>query len=673
MSARPERRRATAIALLLTLVIAGCTTTTSGKPKRAQAGPSSPAALVPDGELLGAAAAFPSGDADQAAAALAGSVLKGGPQEMPALLAAIRASGLGIRDLAAGGKVVQAPAEPSQGLAFQAGEVLAMSKLLSHGYAVSLADLASLVQNLDPTTLAKAPVQTFLVAGIRAAATSKSPTRRLWGRFIVELGKQASPSYDLLSAAPATAQLDAAQAMFVLLRLFGDLDAKVAPAAAVIPSGSAHSFAPAPADRLVGASKPACSPGEREAEILDATSVGAAYGFEQFLDWTSEHLPGHTLHAYAKAIPWINAMLAAIKFIATAATFNGKLELADGEPLIRTKTTTAGEQRDLTVTVSMDTGKSTFLNCLRILFNAAGLDFSLPADGPVDGAEITWTLLSGNESVRLCALPCGSGGTSTNNARSGHTDEAGEAKLGVEGVPQKHKLLDSVTPVPRRAVVRAGVNLKPAKLFRDLTDAAGTAGGGGAGVVTFPAELLTRIGFFGAGLGFAVTDWGERWQIDAKLRVDHLSNTSASTAWIIGWTGVVTVDASGVVTGDGTGSLSGGGFGGECTAGGNTAVVFGGTWPVTFDGTKVDTQFNLGLHSSNPAVLISGAFGNCTALVKQILTPIITKEATDVGSLFGTDQFSFPGGRTATLHAPAHVGFQDGGQATLTITSTQLK
>jgi hypothetical protein len=304
MPAHPYRRRLTAVGLLLALVTSGCTGSTSTKPSRFPAGPSGqPAGLVPDGQLLGAPSPVPSGDADQAAATLAGRVLHGGPEAMPALLAAIHVSGLGIRDQAAGGQVVEAPAEPSQGLAFQAGEVLAMGKLLSRGYQVSLADLAALVQHLDMTTLGKAPVKAFIVAGIRKAATSTSPTRRMWGRFVVDLGKQASPSYDLLTAAPAQAQLDAAQAMFVLLRLFGDLYAKVAPDPAAKPSGSAQSFAPAAFDEIVGSAKPACGPGERETEILDATSVAGSYGFEQFLDWTSEHVPGHTLHTYANAIP----------------------------------------------------------------------------------------------------------------------------------------------------------------------------------------------------------------------------------------------------------------------------------------------------------------------------------------------------------------------------------
>lgn len=74
-------------------------------------------------------------------------------------LAAIKASGLGIRDLSAGGRVVLAPGEPSQGLAFQAGEVIAMGKLLNRGYAISLADLAALVRNLDVATFGKAPVK----------------------------------------------------------------------------------------------------------------------------------------------------------------------------------------------------------------------------------------------------------------------------------------------------------------------------------------------------------------------------------------------------------------------------------------------------------------------------------------------------------------------------------
>ena len=665
MSAPAAHARVMTCAVVIALIVSACTAKTGGSGSHSTSAP----ALVADRTLLGDPQALPSGGVDKAAAALAGAVLKGGPQAMPALLAAIRASGLGIRDLADGGRVTLTPAAPSQGLAFQAGEVLAMSKLLARGYVVSLGDVAAIITGLDKA-FAKAPAQQFLLDGIAKAAASNSPTRRMWGRFIVELGKQASPSYDLTGPTAGSAQLDAVQAMFVLQRLFGDLVAKVG--ALPVPTPAA-SLAAGPVRLAAVAPTPLCNPGEREAEILDAAGVATSYGFEQFIDWAAEHLEAHALENYAKAIPFANGILAIIKFIATMATFKGELELVDGEPLIRTQDTNAGEDRKLKVTVKVDTGKSTFLNCLRLIFNGAGLDFSLPADGPVDGAEITWTLLSGNKWVRLCALPCGKGGTSESTARTGHTGEAGEATLGVQGVPQKHKLPATVTAVKRRAVVRAGVNLKPAKLFRDLTDAAGAAGGGGAGVVIFPAELLTRIGFFGAGLGFAVTDWGEQWKVDAKLRVDHLANTSAGSYWAITWNGIADVDADGTVTGDGTGSLSGSASGGDCSSGGTTSVVFSGNWPVTFSGEKVGDEFHLGLNAPHPVITMTGPFGNCTQLVRQILTPVITDEVINVGRKFGTDLFAFPAGREAHLSAGMHIPIEDAGLGTLTITTTQVK
>src|SRR5262249_36789345 len=137
--------------------------------------------------------------------------------------AAIAASGIGVRDLDAGDAVVIAPAEASQGLAFQAGEVVAMNELLGQGYRISLADLQALLQQLDPTVFGHAPVAKDLVDGIRKPATDKkSPTRQFWGTFLEQLGLQRADSSNLLKGAPADIELDSVQTMFVLLRLFGD-------------------------------------------------------------------------------------------------------------------------------------------------------------------------------------------------------------------------------------------------------------------------------------------------------------------------------------------------------------------------------------------------------------------------------------------------------------------
>ncbi len=622
------------VVVIASLVLSAC----GGSPGTGQ---SASGPLVADSVLIGNPADIPKGDADKAAATLADQVAGGGNARLPALLAAIHASGLAVRDLAVGGKIVVAPAEPNQNLAFQAGEVWGMSKLLARGYSLSLSDLSELVRNFDPTVFANAPMSDMLVDGVRTAANGNVPTRRFWGRFLVELGKKAAQPYDLMSAAPDTAQLDVVQTLFILQGVFGDISHQVAPSLAATPAPTtAGPTAAAPA--TLGAyivderTKGPCSPGEREQEILDAAYTGTSYGFEKLIDYIAENLPGEGLAHFAKAIPWMNAALATIKFIVTAATFEASLVLKDGQPLIRTKDTKAGQQRELVVKVEIQTGKSTFLNCLRLILNGAGLDFSLPQDGPVDGAEITWNLLSGNDTVRLCALPCGSGGTIENNAHTGKTESSGELKVGVEGNPQKRKLPDTVTEIKRHAVVRASVNLKPAKLFQDLMDASQVVAIGGApGLVTIPLELLQRVGAFGAGLGFDVTDWGEKWKIDVTL---HIEGNGGEGYVDYNWLGTAEVSgADGTITGDGKGLISGQP---KCVVPGPATANVGGEYGVVFGGTKQDNHFDLSVKGTAPSIQL-GSLGPCDGLRDDVLK-IISSIASDPAAQFGaSDVFSF--------------------------------
>jgi hypothetical protein len=661
---RPARRvrysRVACVAVIASIGLSACSSS--------QSTPGT--TLVADSVLIGKPAALPAGDADHAAVTLADQVAAGGTARLPALLAAIRASGLGVRDLAVGGKLVLQPAEPNQNVVLQAGEVYGMALMLDRGYALSLMDLGELIRSFDPTVFAGAPISDLLVDGIRAGATGTVPTRRFWGQFLAELGRKAAEPFDLLTTAPGTAQLDVVQVEFVLLAVFGDLSNKVAPLLKATPAPATPS---ASAVLKADVAKGPCSPGEREAEILDATYTATSYGMEALIDYIGEHLPGEAVAKFAVAIPWMNAALGLLKFALTMATFDAKVELSGGEPLVRTKDTTAGQERDLTVTVKVNTKQSTFVNCLRLLLNAAGLDFSLPQDGPVEGAEITWTMLQGNQSVRLCTKPCGAGGT---DVRMGHTETNGEATVAVEGIPQKRKLPDTVKPVMQHAVVRAGVNLKPANLFRDIVDAAGGAGVGGAGIIVIPAEILTRAGFFGAGLGFDVRDWGERWKIDATL---HFVGQDGTGTVDYNWIGTADVNADGIITGEGTGLISGmvgcnSGGGVEFTTGGVVFTTVGGGYGAVFGGTKEGSHFNLSIMGTAPSIQL-GSFGGayaensnvlCDSSHEQVLN-LLTSAAIDPASVLGRTSIPFE----------AAVGGQESGMlgdgtATITIRATQL-
>jgi hypothetical protein len=602
---------------------------------------------VPDSELLPGPLATTETDPDKLAVSLAGLVDAAGTEQLAALEAAVAASGIGIRDLAANGAVVLQPAEPSQGLAFQAGQVVAMDKLLRQDYRVSLADVGELVRSLDPTVFAKASIAKYLVDGIRtASADKKSATRRFWGRFLVELGRQRSEPSDPLKGHPDDVQLDAVQTFFVLLRLFGDFENKVSASRAAVAGGAAsRALAPA-AGSAPGATSLPCSMNEREAEILDRASILGSVFFEKLIDYAAEQLEGGALEKFAGKIGYINGALALIKFIATAAAFNAKVEIDGGEPLVRTKDTHAGETRQLKITVRMDTGRSQFLNCMRFFLNGAGLDFSLPSDGPVAGAAISWSLLRGGDPkgyVRFCSLgqSCEGSTSATINPVEGVTDEEGEWATGIQGIPQKRALPDTVAPLERRAVVRASVNLKPSNFWRDIFDAIYTATAGVGAPVAFTTELLYRVGAFGSGLNFAVRDWREQWQINMTVANDDQETASHVE---FHWDGTVEVDPeTGAISGTGIGSATG--HGSKCIGASKvyqTNANLAGSWTVKFGGEKNGDVIDLAVAGIAPAIKAT-ATGRCSAFndLEELLSTMIAK---DPGQIFGVDRFTFKAG-----------------------------
>jgi hypothetical protein len=670
-SRRPVSARLIA-SLTLVALAASCTGGGPGpSPPPQSSEPVSPSpTLVDDSDLLPDPLPLPPGDPDQIAAALAADVVQGGDSATSALLAAIGASGIAVVDAARDEAVTLPPAEPNLGLAFQAGEVVSMARLEASGYQLTMDDLAELYRHLAPANahLDRAPVDRFIVSGVRAAAKDDHvATSRFWGRFVVELGRQRGAPLDAPAKVPGSTPLDAVQVMFMLLRVAGDLrtlgEHGGSPAAAAAPAGDGASAGFMSIERdVVAAGKPPCNLGESAAEVLDITGVTLSWGFEKYIDYVAEELGhGSSLGTYAEAIPYINGALALLKFIAVVAAFQGKVELKDGPPLRRHREKPPGEQRELVLTVRMNTGNGTFLNCVRTVFNLAGLDISLPDDGPIADARVEWDLLEGGDVVRFCAVACGRSG----NAVKGTTNEEGEASTVIEGLPRPRVVPASADEVTKTAGVRASVNLKPAKLFRDIWDAIATVlvGGPGAAVV-FPTELLYRVGAFGAGLKFDVLDYGERWHIDMKI-VSTVEDTNAIATWV----GDADVDvATGEVTGSGNGTLNG--HISHCIAANKRFAIdvdIHGSYGVTFGGTKEGDRFDLSVRGVDPDAGWSGNAGPCGPLV-DILMISLNRFLRDPAGFFGVDVFSFNESGTYRLQKPV-----EGGTVVLTLTANPVK
>ncbi|HXF72273.1 MAG TPA: hypothetical protein VNO79_06660 [Actinomycetota bacterium] len=401
---------------------------------------------VPDSELLPAPLDL-SGSRSERAALLAREVLAGGDRGTAALLTALADSGIAVRDRSLGDRVVVAPDEPSQGLAVQAADVLAMMRLEERGYQATLADVGALLR-MPGLGLERAPVERLLADLIADHAERGEPPLGSWAAFIVELGRQGPAGYDLADVPdPADVPLDGVQTFLILLRLFADAYAIGGERSPGVTTGALGAALPGLLaagaglwSQLATSGELPCSLSDAESFVMDRAAFVASTGFGKLWELAGVEGPAGKLLALA------GAALPVLRFLVIQAIFDPRIELVPAPPLVRTKKTNVdADTRELRATIRMDVGKAQMLNCFRILLNAAGLDFSLPDDGPVEGAEVLWRCVEGcrvGEPVQLCALPCsGAGGIQsgdpTRNAYETRTGEDGVARTGIQGRRQK--------------------------------------------------------------------------------------------------------------------------------------------------------------------------------------------------------------------------------------------
>ncbi|MHB1006784.1 MAG: hypothetical protein ACYC3S_14240 [Chloroflexota bacterium] len=519
---------------------AAATTTGSGKTSSATAPASSKPAFgqtKPDTAVdtliapLPAQSPMPQGSPDQAAATLAGLVLKGGEETMPALLTALQAAGFGVRG--SDGALLLKPAEPSQGLVFDDWEVRLMVESARHAAFVPLSNLAEVLGS-PLEELKGAPMDTFILSGIKAHAQDKPSPLRFWAQFIAELGRQAQghEQYDLLGRVdPAKVQLDPIQLSLILHRLAGDVYfLSKSPTASASPTKPQEWWGVQTA-YAAGTDNLACTLSDTESEILDIAAMGMTTGFGELMGYLDDKGMAKA-GKIGKASGYASIVLAYAKLVWVYAAFDLKIELQGSGPLKRTKAMRPGghgEQRNLAATVKLNIGQAQTLNCFRLMLNSAGLDFDLPNDGPVQGAHVQWRGLDGfNEAaaalhggpeqiVRFVDKDGnriqggGDASTGENAITNQSTDGNGQAFIEVEGVGQREEIGKEATQDKKEeATVEVKVQIQPANLFQDLKDAAGTALGGPAGLLTIPADLMyrTRWAFSGSHT-FTVLDWQE--------------------------------------------------------------------------------------------------------------------------------------------------------------------
>ena len=512
---------------------------------------------------LPAALPIPTGNADEAIAFLAQKIAAKSNDSVPAILTALQMSGFFVTGK--DGKVVLSPSDgKGQGLTVNGWEIASVSKMLGDGSTTTFADLEKTLRYVPQ--LKKAEISRAIDNGLKTnAVNNNNQFLRNWARLIVELGKNSTQKYDLLTGTVSeTTSLDALQNFLILRRVYGDFfayaekikqsassrgeieqkSAKYINAAYIRPlsderddlnlfetkgfrSFSTTSITEAP-----------CQLNGDAPLVLDAVATGFGFGFGALTGYLGNALDGTAggdmLGKYTEIVGIANIILAYAKFLQTYAALETKITLEDAPPLIRTKNSKPGARKRLKAEVRMNIGNWQMYNCLRTAINLIGIDFAVAGDGAVGGVGVQWHLdeggagdvysnrsgLTGNEQIvgfTQDGARIQDGGSSTGttgnriaNATYTKTDGDGIARIILEGSPQKNAKIGKVSPVMKQAKVSTTVKLKAGDLKSDTVDVAGQALGGITGLITMPLELLYRMDWIStAFLEVPVQDWEE--------------------------------------------------------------------------------------------------------------------------------------------------------------------
>ncbi len=490
------------------------------------------------------------GNAEEQAAVLASQVRRGGDEAVAALATAIDLAGFPIRN---GDGTVIAPSGQSQGIAFNVWEVNALAGMAAARttLAAPLADVSAALATPLPGLTGEA-MSGFILDGVRRASHGTEGPLVFWSAFITELGRRAHTheQYDLLGEVdPAAIHLDIIQLAFIGKRLAADVAAFAHPERAPQPAKDG-AFAwrlpawPAWLVQPLAAQGSPCQFTDTETEILDWTAIASTNAFGLLTGWLGNQ--GMTGAGKAgAAAAYVGVVLSYLKLALTQAAFDIGFDM-ENAPLVRTTNVRPqqGEQRTIVTTVSLDFGKVAWINCFRIMLNAAGLDLNVDNNGPVKGAEVTWTgwagfrgpwaVGSGPEHLVQFIGDAdnriqGSGRTSRSHANMNQiTNDQGEARVDITGMGQEEFLGSQPREVMKEASASAMVVLKPANLLRDLKDAGSTAAGGLAGALAIPVELLFRTRWtFGGNYTFPVKDWraGNGWTGTVSYRLIKRTET----------------------------------------------------------------------------------------------------------------------------------------------------
>ena len=518
MHAPVHRRRHWAFAALgpVALLAAAC----SGSPGGAAAGAggrsgsttqpsgtSAAARVVPDSRLLPPPARVPAGTPAQQAAVLAHALHSGGPQVLPALLTALRLSGIAVRDLALGDRVVLAAAEPAQGTAVQAGLVAAYGSLEAGGGTVPLEQLTGVLAAYAPKlSLSGTALAGILVDTVRERAGDRRPTLAFWAQLVVDLGRLGPGHESLLGHVDrASVRLDAVQVLLLLWRTIGDLSAYAASHGTNV--AATTTGAGVVLDAYPTAEPPApCRLEGTQDQVVDAAQTLQSAAGDRLMDKLTEE----AAQTVADVLSAAGAVLSVGKAVAFEALYavTARFEQSPPPPLVRTHTTQPGAQARLKVTLEVlaDAGawSKAASDCLRA-FNTGARQ-----SGPVDGADVVWTAGAlGDTEQPIEFTGSGCSGTECRTATGGD----GSTSIGVQGRAQAADLPAGLPAVQRTVDVDVAVALKPSNLASDIVSSLGMVVKGGLDAAELLKGLLDAMHARGATYVLKVKDWAHDYLV----------------------------------------------------------------------------------------------------------------------------------------------------------------
>ena len=406
------------------------------------------------------------------------------------LMTALTRSGLTVVD---GQGAVNGPPSGtvSQGIALTAVELAALALAPTASTDVSLADLGTFVVDAfdDAEALSGIDAGTELQAALAAHAADQSSPLQDFAKFLQGIGQAADVPHDLLVDDPTTIRLTVVELTLISRRLAADLLVE-------LDSSERTAF-----QQTAGAASPCAGIIDPGSWAFDVGAIALSTGNSLLTTKFADALGGFV--GKAANILGIAALVTAIaQMVMTLHAYEWQVAYQGGstEPLVRTRTTTPGEQRVVEVSVrNRDTYDGlTVVNCFRPIFNILGLDLSFPAAGPLANVGVAFELPD-----QSLVQPY------RNPSDELLTDTDGRARWAIEGRGQVENLGPDVVPADQMVPIDIGITLKTSDATKNLTDAFGLAVSGGlaiatgggwvaaAGIlITLASELVQRTSLF---------------------------------------------------------------------------------------------------------------------------------------------------------------------------------